>query len=240
MKYLAHISYDGSHFEGFQRLNNGRGVQNELERVLSIIAKKRVVVKGAGRTDALVHAFDQCISFDLDLNIEVNRLKYILNRNLSKYISVLLVEKVNPDFHARFDAKGKVYLYKIYLGEKNPFLQDYTYQLSRRVDVAKMEEAAKVFVGTHNFANFVSGYKKSYESTIFSISLTLEGDIVSIKFWGVGFFRYMVRSIVGALIEVGLGKVSIENLKMAINCPDQQIRFLVAPACGLYLLKVLY
>ena len=240
MKCLARISYDGSHFEGFQRLKNGRGVQNELERVVSLIHKKEVKVKGAGRTDAGVHALDQCISFDLDVEMDLDKLKYVLNRSLSPYIAVQSLESVSEDFHARFSVKEKVYFYKIYLGEKNPFLEDYSYCFYQKLNIDKMKEASRLFVGNHDFKNFVSGYREDYTSTISDISVRQEGDFIYLEFLGNGFYKYMVRSLVGALIEVGLDKVSLRELQGALEHPEVEKHFFVAPASGLYLKKVSY
>lgn len=205
MRYLAHITYDGSHFMGFQRLKNGKGVQNELERVLSIVAKKQVQVKGAGRTDIGVHALDQCIHFDFDQTISLEKLQYILNRMLSPYISIVSLEYVDDNFHARFSVKEKTYVYKIYLGEKNPFYQDYYYCMSQKLDKKLMKIAAKKFLGKHNFHNFVSGERDNYESIISKIKI-YEQDHFAFEIKGKSFYRYMVRSIVGALVQVGLKK----------------------------------
>ena len=240
MRYLARISYDGSHFEGFQRLKNGNGVQNELERVLSIINKNDVFVKGAGRTDAGVHALDQCISFDLDFEIDDDKLKYVLNRSLSPYIAVNSIQKVDLGFHARFKVKEKTYLYKIYLGEKNPLLQDYAYFVKQDLDINKMIDAASSFIGRYDFRNFVSGYRDNYVSTIQKIEIKKEGDFINIFVVGNSFYRYMVRSIVGSLVEVGLGQVSKKELANALDCPEIEKRFLVVPSCGLYLYSIKY
>ena len=240
MKCLARISYDGSHFEGFQRLKNGHGVQNELERVLSLIGKKDIQIKGAGRTDAGVHACDQAVSFELDVDMDLDKLKYVLNRSLSPYVAVHSIEVVSPDFHARFSVKEKVYLYKIYLGEKNPFLEDYFYCFYQKLDIDKMKEASRLFVGTHDFRNFVSGFREDYTSSISDISITQENDYIYIEFKGTSFYRYMIRSIVGALIEVGLGKASFQEIIEALEHPEIEKRFFVAPASGLYLKKVYY
>ena len=118
MRYLAIIKYDGSKFEGFQRLNNGKGVQNEIENVLSIIAKRKVEIKGAGRTDRKVHALGQAISFDLDMDITLSKLKYVMNRLLNPYVSVLRIQNVDDTFHARYSAKEKTYVYKAYYGRR--------------------------------------------------------------------------------------------------------------------------
>ena len=159
MKYLAIIKYDGSKFEGFQRLNNGKGVQNEIENVLSIIAKRKVEIKGAGRTDRKVHALGQAISFDLDMDITLSKLKYVMNRLLNPYVSVLSIQNVDDTFHARYSAKEKTYVYKVYYGEKDPFLSDYVTYVYQKPNLPKMKKAAKLFLGTHSFNNYVSGFR---------------------------------------------------------------------------------
>lgn len=240
MRYFMKVSYDGSHFEGFQRLNNGHGVQNEIERVLSLIAGKNIEIKGAGRTDAGVHALNQCLSFDMDLDMEEEKLKYVMNRGLCPYVAVSLVKKVSSDFHARFSVLNKTYQYKIYQGEKNPLLKDYAYCFSKCLDIDKMRKASKLFESTHDFRNFVSGQRDNYVTDIEQIDIIKEGDFLLINVKGNSFYRYMVRSIVGALIEIGLGNISIEELSSAIKHFEIEKRFFIAPACGLYLKDIEY
>ena len=178
MRYLARISYDGSKFLGFQRLKNGKGVQNELERVLKILAKKEILVHGAGRTDAGVHALDQCIHFDLDISISVDKLKYVMNRLLKDSVVVNSIQVVSNDFHARYDVKEKTYEYFLLLKEKNAFLSNYAYIFYQDLDIEKMKEASHVFLGTHDFSNFVSGERENSVSTINDIqfSFPFTGD----------------------------------------------------------------
>ncbi len=239
MRYLARICYDGSKFEGFERLNNGKGVQNELERVLSEIQGKPVLVKGAGRTDAKVHALDQCVHFDFPMDMSLEKLKYVMNRNLCPYVSVRSIESVDNSFHARHNVKEKTYVYKIYLGEKNPFLEDYAYFFPYSLDVELMKECSKLFIGKHDFRNFVSGEREDYCSVIDDITISKENQFISFIFQGKSFYRYMVRSLVGAIVDVGLNKVSIEDVKNALDLKSSKT-FRVVPAKGLYLVKVQY
>ena len=239
MRYFARISYDGSHFEGFQRLKNGRGVQNEIEHVLSILAHHEVKIKGAGRTDRGVHAIDQCIHFDFDLDISVSKLKYVLNRMLSKYIAVRELEVVSPDFHARHSVLKKTYVYKVYRGEKNPFLEDYTYPYNQKLDLDKMRECSKVFFFTHSFHNFVSGERENYDSEIFSLEIKEEGDYLLFTLEAKSFYRYMVRSIVGAIMDVGSGRADIKEVQDALTSLSKK-QFSIAPPQGLYLTKIEY
>ena len=240
MRYLASISYDGSHFYGFQRLNNGLGVQNELERVLSIIAKESVCVHGSGRTDRGVHAYMQCIHFDLDIDISLDKLKYVMNRLLNPYVSVLRIQNVDETFHARYSAKEKTYVYKVYYGEKDPFLSDYVTYIYQKPDLPKMKKAAKLFLGTHSFNNYVSGFRDNYETTIYDIKIKKHGNYYYFILRGTGFYRYMVRHIVGALLEVGFNKISFEDISFSLSNPTQKVQFMVAEPQGLYLKEVKY
>jgi len=240
MRILAHICYDGSHFQGFQRLKNGMGVQNELERVLSTIASTPILVKGSGRTDEGVHALDQCVHFDFPLNIPLSKLQYIMNRMLSKYVSVTSLQYVSDDFHARFDVLEKTYVYKIFVGEKNPLEMDYSYYLYRKYDFNFMNECAQLFVGEHDFRNFVSGKRENYVSFISDVQLWQEGEYLFVEFKGKGFYRYMVRSMVGAIIDVGIGNATLLDVKDALENYEKPKNFFVAPASGLYLKKILY
>ena len=240
MRYLMRISYDGSKYNGFQRLKNKETIQGYLENVLSKINGSKVLVKGAGRTDALVHAYDQCVHFDLEKDFDCEKLKYIVNRLLPLSISVNTISKVADDFHARFMVKEKTYLYKIYFGEKDAFLSNYAYHLSYQLDLKLMKEASKEFIGTHDFHNFVSGYRKSYLSTINDFKIYKEGNMVYFEVTGKGFYRYMVRSLVGALIMVGSKKKNIIDIHNALANPDLKSTFLIVPGYGLYLQNIKY
>ena len=240
MRYLARISYDGSKFLGFQRLKNDKGVQNELERVLKILAKKEILIHGAGRTDAGVHALDQCIHFDLDISISVDKLKYVMNRLLKDSVVVNSIQVVSNDFHARYDVKEKTYEYFLLLKEKNAFLSNYAYIFYQDLDIEKMKEASHVFLGTHDFSNFVSGERENSVSTINDIQFSLEKNRLKIIVQGHSFYRYMVRNIVGALIDVGLSKITKEDLRESLEHPDIVFKTRIAPPNGLYLKKIVY
>lgn len=240
MRYLARIMYDGSKFQGFERLNNNKGVQNELERVLTKINNKEVLVKASGRTDALVHALDQCIHFDLDKNYHEQELKYKLNKMLNPYISVKKIMKVSDQFHARFSVVLKTYVYQIYLGEKNPFYNNYAYWYPYELNIKKMKEASKLFLGYHDYRNFVSGSDTKSFGKIDSIKIKKKKDFLYIELKGKSFYRYMVRNIVGALILVGKGKIETSDIFKALNNIDYKIPSFVAPANGLYLKKIRY
>ena len=239
MNYVIEISYDGSKFFGFQRLNEEISVQKVLEEALTKINKHSVEVKGAGRTDRGVHANGQCVSFKLNINIDENGLKRALNSIVKPYIYVKDVRIVNEDFHARFSVKKKRYIYKINLGEFNPQIDDYVYQSEYKLDVDKMKAVSKLYLGVHDFHNFVSGERDDYTCIIYDIRFNQVGDILNIEFEGKSFYRYMVRNLVGMMIEVGRGKEQISKVDKMLNTSDE-IPGYTAPANGLYLEKIEY
>ena len=239
MNCLMIISYDGSKFYGFQRLNDLTSVQKTLEEALCKICKTDVVVKGAGRTDRGVHAYGQCVSFKVNINITLEGLKDALNSMIKPYIYVKDIIEVDEGFHARFSVVNKEYIYKINIGEYNPLLSDYVYQCEYQLNVEKMKEVSKLYLGGHNFHNFVSGERDNHDAIINSIDFKMEDDILNIIFNGKSFYRYMVRNLVGMMIEVGRGKEDIKKVEEMLNTKKEMFGF-TAPSCGLYLNKINY
>ena len=239
MKYLIIISYDGSKFYGFQRLKNQNTIQKEIEEALSKINKNKVIIKGAGRTDRNVHANYQAASFNLDIDIPPKGLKKALNSFLEPYIYIKDVYLVPENFHARFSVLSKKYEYKIYYGPYNPRYTDYYYQIDYKLDINKMKKASKELIGIHDFHNFVSGERKNSKCILYNIDFKEVDNYLQILFHGKSFYRYMVRNLVGALLDIGKGKRTIEELQKAINS-QEKIQFSTAPACGLYLENIEY
>ena len=240
MKYLISISYDGSKFYGFQRLKNHDTIQKKIEDALSIIAKKKIEIKGAGRTDRGVHATDQKATFNLDINIDIDHLKIALNSLLAPYINITSVKIVDENFHPRFNVLKKEYIYKINLGKYNPLLFDYTFEPNYKLNIPKMKECAKVFLGVHNFKNFTSGERSNYECIIYDIKFKKVKEVLEIKFIGKSFYRYMIRNLVGAMLDISNEKASIEEIKEALEQPDVKKQFKTAIPNGLYLNKIEY
>ena len=240
MKYLASVSYDGSKFFGFQRLNDDPSVQGELERVLTKINKKDVEVKGAGRTDRGVHALDQKIHFELDVNIPVDHIKEAMNSLLNSYVHVNNVQEVDDDFHARFNVSQKQYDYIINIGEYDPIKEDYLYNYNRKLNVEKMKEASKYLLGAHSYKAFTAGERDNYDSIIYDIIFEEDNDLIKISFVGKSFYRYMVRNLVGALLVVGQEKVEPERVKEVLETGENVINFVTAPSNGLYLKEIIY
>ncbi len=240
MRYLISISYDGSKFYGFQRLLKHHTVQKSIEEALSIIAKQSVLIKGFGRTDRGVHAYDAKATFDLSINIDLLSLQKALNRLLHPYIYITNIKQVPPNFHPRFNVLKKEYIYKINMGQYNPLYADYYYQPDPKPDIKKMVACSQLFVGIHNFKNFTSGKRSNYESIIYDIKFIEKDNILLIKFIGKSFYRYMIRNLIGAMLDVANTKASIEDIKKALEHPEIKKQFKTAIPNGLYLNKIEY
>lgn len=240
MRYFIRVSYDGSQFFGFQRQRSKKTVQGELERALSILAKKSVEVKGAGRTDVGVHALGQGVHFDLEKEIPEERLLVALNSIVHPYIDVLSCERVSDTFYARFSVKRKSYVYKIWTGKFSPMKEDYYLQYNRPVHVDKLKECAKVFVGSYDFHNFVSGERENSNGTIYDVQVMEKEEEILIRFVGKSFYRYMVRNLVGAMFDYMEGKCDLPLLERMLKERDYDYQLRCAPAKGLYLEEVVY
>lgn len=246
MRYLITFSYDGSKFNGYQKQPKLKTVQGELEKALKKInSDKAVSVSASGRTDALVHAYNQKAHFDLDVNISLDKLKRSLNSMIDDYIYIKKVEKVSNDFHARFDVRAKEYIYKINMGEYDPIQKDYVYQCNKRLDLVEMERAMKYLEGTHDFKSFSKAdeEKEDFVRTIVQTNLIRnlkDVNKITLSFLGTGFLRYQVRNMVGLLLEIGQGKRSSEDVIDILKACDRRKAGITAPAEGLYLKDVFY
>ena len=246
MRYLIKFSYDGSKYNGYQKQPKTRTVQGELEKALKKInSNKAVSVVASGRTDAGVHAYSQSAHFDLDSKIDCLKLKQSLNSLIPQDIYIKNVSFANENFHARFDVKAKEYIYKINMGNYDPIEKDYVFQYNKILDIPEIERALKYLEGTHDFRSFVKidEQKKDYVRTIIQTSLIRDiknVNMVTISILGTGFMRYMVRNIVGMLIEIGEGKYKSEDIIAILDKKDRTQAGICAPACGLYLKDVYY
>ena len=243
MRYLITFSYDGTRYHGYQKQNNDISIQSEIETVLTKINSNiPVIIHATGRTDAGVHALNQKAHFDLDKDIDIERLKCSMNKLLPHDIYIKKIEVVSNDFHARFNVKSKEYIYKINIGEYNPIDRNYIYQFNKYLDIDKMSEALQYFKGEHNFKSFTKTTDeiKDYVRTIFNASISLNDNIIVISLIGNGFLRYMVRNIVGTLIEIGLGVRKPNEIDELLNAEDRNVTGKTAPSCGLYLKDIIY
>ncbi len=240
MKYLITVSYDGSKYYGFQRLNDLPSIQKELEDALSVINKDKVEVKGSGRTDRGVHAIGQKCHFELKYDIPCERLINAINSLLSNYVRVIDCIKVDDNFHARFSVKKKIYKYIINMGKYDVIKQDYLYNYCKRLEIKSMKIASNYLIGKHSYKVFVSGDRDNYNSEIYKIIFKKEKDILTITFEGKSFYRYMVRNMVGALLLVGCGKISIDEFKNMVDSDENKYTYITVPSNGLYLESVEY
>ena len=237
MKYLMTFGYDGSNFNGFQRQKDVKNVQGTIEKELSKILNSPIIIKGSGRTDAGVHAINQCAHFEYP-KVNTHKLKKELNKSFNNEIIVKSIKKVDSDFHARFSVKYKEYYYVLNCS-RNKRNDKYFYTTYKNLDINKMKEAANLFIGCHDFRNFVSGKRDDYTTYIKSIKIVEKKDLIIMKFKGVGFYRYMVRHLAGSIYDVGRGKLELKELQKLI---DKKVikESSVLPAYGLYLVKIWY
>lgn len=238
------VEYDGTNYRGWQRQKNtSETVQEKLEEALTIINKKPVELQGASRTDAGVHALGQVANFFIDVSIPVERIPAALNRLLPEDIRCVKAESVPADFHARHDALGKKYLYRIYNQEiPSVFIRNYVYYFKKKLDPVIMQEAARCLEGTHDFSSFRAAEcsARTTVRTIHSIEVIDKSPEIWVEVKGDGFLYNMVRIIIGTLIEASLGKIKIEELPEIIAAKDRRLAGFTAPARGLTLVEVYY
>ena len=244
MRYLIRFSYDGTLFNGFQRQSGLRTIQEEMEEALKKINNNQdVKLVAAGRTDKGVHAFDQVAHVDIDVNITPYKLKRAMNSNLSDEIHVNEVFEVNSDYNVRGNVAKKVYQYRINTNEFNPLRRNYCYQHGYSLDIDKMRNAIKYFVGKHDFRAFVTENKVKENCVREIYEATIEYDEVLreivITFIGSGFLRYQVRNMVGLLLRVGTLKVEEREVKKILDSKVRGCEGVTAKSCGLYLVKTI-
>jgi tRNA pseudouridine38-40 synthase len=242
------LSYDGTDFSGFQRQQaKVRSVQGEIETALAAIEGRHVTVAGAGRTDAGVHALGQVASFKLGNPIAGADLLRALNAKLPEDVRVLLVEDAATGFNARFDAKLKVYRYRIgNAAVMSPFQRRYAWHISRALDLPAMRVAAHQLLGEHDFSSFQAkgGTVRTSTRRITRSEWTEEpigsGRLLTYEIAGTGFLKYMVRNVVGTLVEVGDGHRTQASIQDVIRSRNRNAAGPTAPAWGLYLVRVDY
>lgn len=241
MRYKCIVSYDGTNFHGFQVQDNLRTVQEEIEKVLKVITKTDTRIYPAGRTDTGVHGIGQVFHFDTEIVMKEWNMKNAINSRLPRDIYIKDVEYVSEDFHSRFTKHTKEYHYIIDLNEYDPLLGNYRYFYRHKLDVDKMIEASKVFVGEHDFASFTKNHKmENTVRTIYSIDYEFKDKVLTLKFKGNGFLHNMIRIIVAMLIEVGNNRMEIERLKEIMELKNRKLAPKTAPANGLYLYEIRY
>lgn len=241
MRIKCIVSYDGSHFHGFQIQNKQRTVQGEIQKALKKINEEDIVIHASGRTDAKVHAVHQVFHFDTRKKLPEEQWKRAINHFMPNDIYIQEAKYVDDEFHSRYSAKKKEYRYYLNMNEYNPFETNYIFQYGRKLDIELMQKASAIFLGEHDFASFCS--YDQYGNTIrtlYSFDIEEKNGVVTFILTGNGFRRYMVRHLVGGLIQVGAKRISREILlEMLESCGKKKCLFKAKPQ-GLYLQEVYY
>ncbi len=241
--FRATVEYDGTDFAGFQLQLNQRTVQGDLEDALLKLTKKMVRVHGAGRTDSGVHAVGQVISFKSDTSIPVDRISFAMNSVMKPDVRVLSAKETDERFHARFSAVSRAYLYLI-LNRPEPtaLWRRYALHFARSLDIAPMREVSNSILGTHDFSSWANSIKEANGTvrTVRQFHIRRVHDFVIVHIEANGFLHGMVRNLVGALLEVGAGKRTPEDIERITACKDRRSAGPCAPAHGLCLVKVKY
>ena len=243
MKILGICSYKGTNYYGWQKQVGFVSVQSKIEEVLSQIYDTQINITGSGRTDAGVHAKKQYFHFVSDKEKDLKQLAYAMNKMLPDDIQILSLEKIEEDFHARYNAKSKIYEYDILLKNKDVFNYDLAYIYPMDLDIELLKKALNLFVGEHNYQDFTSKEEDdgNFIRTIYNIEVINNEDLIRIVFEGNGFMRYQIRNMVGAALAVANKKEDITFIKYHLN--DKKSREIIAykaPAVGLYLVDVKY
>lgn len=237
------LSYDGTNYHGWQRQNKDISVQEVLEDACKKLFNQEVKTKGAGRTDAGVHALGQCASLVVDTQIPVEKIPLALNRILPMDIVVTQAEIMPPEFHPQYAAKKKTYQYQI-VNAKFPIpqLRNYAYFVYTPLNVEAMNQAAQEFVGTHDFIGFCSSRntKKITERTIYHANVVKDKELITFEICGDGFLYNMVRIMVGTLIEIGTGKMEPTSIKEIIRSKERQNAGDTVPPFGLTMCEIEY
>ncbi|RDY28375.1 tRNA pseudouridine(38-40) synthase TruA [Romboutsia weinsteinii] len=238
------VQYDGSRYKGFQRLkDNDMTIQGKIETVLCKMTDEPIEIIGSGRTDMGVHAYGQVVNFKTLSKDSTSKIQKYLSEYLPEDIVIKSVEEVEDRFHSRYNAKTKIYLYRIDNNKVcNPFTRKHSIHLEKKLDLELMKEASEYLLGEHDFTSFASSKskKKSNIRTIDSISIQEKNDLVEVYIEGNGFLYNMARIIVGALIDVGHKKITPEDIKTMLENKNRSLSSDTAPAKGLYLYKVKY
>lgn len=241
--YKLTVSYDGSRYQGWQRQPDTElTIQGTLERTLTELVGYPVEVNGSGRTDGGVHAKGQTASIVLSGKMEEEELFRKLNQELPEDIRIKKAELMKNGFHARYNARGKCYEYTIDTRQKaDVFQRKYTFHYPEKLDLEKMQRAADLLIGLHDFAGYTDRPdEKSSNRRIYSIKVNADGEKIRIEYCGSGFMYHMVRILTGTLLEVGSGVRTVNSVKRPLQSGVRAEAGFLAPASGLCLKEVYY
>ena len=240
MKYLINLSYNGNEFYGYQIQNNKLTVEGELEKSLSKILNRKINTLGCSRTDKGVHALNQYCVFEYEDKLNIKKLKHSLNSIINQNIYIKSIKKVNDNFNIRNDVTSKRYVYKINMGEYNPIEKDYIYQYNKNIDKELLNTFIIKVSGEHNYRSFTSDKENNNYIRNINVSYKISKKTLYLYFESTGFLRYMIRNIVGLLIDINNGKKSIDDIEKIFNSLDRCSLGSSAPGIGLYLEKIVF
>ncbi len=243
MRIGLKIEYDGTAYGGWQRQKNAPSIQQTIEEALERALGCSCRVIGAGRTDAGVHAYGQVAHLDIETKIPADRFSYILNQKLPDDIRIVQSWQAAENFHARRDAIGKHYRYTIYQAPHASALErNSSVHVPQQLDVKKMQQAAQVLIGEHDFSAFrtVGSNIVGTVRTVYRLEVQQQGQHIHIDIWGNGFLYNMVRIIAGTLIEVGKGKIPVQEMQSILDSKERARPGATAPAKGLAMCEVFY
>jgi tRNA pseudouridine38-40 synthase len=249
MNFKLTIQYDGTEFHGWQMQGEQRTVQGELTRALTLLDGQPVVVHGAGRTDAGVHAVAQVASVALRREFVPDKLRAAINGNMARDVRIVKAEAVDDEFHARFSARGKTYCYRIFNApHESPLWRRYAHHEARGLNLERMQRAARLFHGEHDWTAFSAAQTEARSRVRHLTELDVKEDwsergagrLIDIRASANGFLRYMVRSIAGTLLAVGRGEIDEDRILRALTKGERALSGATAPARGLTLMRVHY
>ena len=243
MRILLTVSYDGTDFCGYQIQPNGRTVEEVLNTAIEKLTGEKVKSIASGRTDSGVHALCQKVHFDTNFSIPPEKFKNALNSLLPPDVKVISSKKVSADFNARYSAKKKTYRYSLYVGDfEEPLYQRYKTLINFTPDISLMKKAGALIEGERDFKCFLASGSsvKDTVRTVYSIKVVKKGRFIDIFVTGNGFLYNMVRMIAGALVRVGEGKLSLDELNEILLTGERQNKIVTMPAKGLTLYNVNY
>lgn len=240
MRYFLEFAYNGANYHGWQNQPNAISVQEVLEKALSILLRSEISITGAGRTDAGVHAKQMFAHFDVEAELDDN-LVYKLNSYLPQSIAIAGLHLVKDDAHARFDAVSRTYEYWI-VPKKDPFLEEYAYCIKYPLDIALMNKAAKILFEYSDFQCFSKSNTdvKTYICDLMLAEWKWQGEKLVFTIKADRFLRNMVRAVVGTLLAVGTGKITIDDVRTIVESKDRSNAGVSVPAKALYLTEVDY
>jgi len=236
------LSYDGRGFHGFQSQPDGLTIQDFLEKAIKTAARSCSRVTGASRTDSGVSAEHQVVTCEVDTAIDLHRLKRSLNGLLPKSIRVTAVSESSDDFHPSFQSTGKIYRYRIWLGEcLDPFSLPLVWELKHDIDLKFFESRLAKYVGKHDFRAFANlgSEVTSTIRTVHDVKIEIRGQLVNIWFSGEGFLKQMIRNMIGTAVDDCLGRLSLP-IEVLLKGADREQAGRTAPAVGLQLVKIFY